>query len=335
MKAVSQMAVFYVYQGETYDLEKLGQYVWSPKLTNNGRANAGYTMMTRIKKGDFILHNADGNLMAISIAISNCYSSAQPSELQNAETSVSWNDDGYRVDTEYHELSPALKVINFKTWLAEHYKKDSAFTVNGTGKQQYMCHIDDDHAIFLIESAIKLQNDENIIRLLIAAKNDIIGEKDSEYSPSDIQAINITISEALSLTKPEWSGVKENQAMSESIGTGRPVPKRDPKRAIDALIRAGFLCEFNSDDRTFLRKNGKPYTEPHHLIPLSKYQDFDYSLDVMENIVSLCSHCHNLLHYGRFEDKLVILEKLYNERKEALEKCGLHITFNELAEYYR
>ncbi|MBP5362507.1 MAG: hypothetical protein J6Y71_05725 [Ruminococcus sp.] len=70
-------------------------------------------------------------------------------------------------------------------------------------------------------------------------------------------------------------------------------------------------------------------------MPLSKYQDFDYSLDVMENIVSLCSHCHNLLHYGRFEDKLVILKKLYNERKDALEKCGLHITFDELAEYYR
>ena len=110
--------------------------------------------MTKIKKGDFILHNADGNLMAISIATSNCYSSVQHSELKNAGTSISWNDDGYRVDTEYHELSPALKVINFKTWLAEHYKKDSAFTVNGTGKQQYMCHIDDDQAIFLIENAI-------------------------------------------------------------------------------------------------------------------------------------------------------------------------------------
>lgn len=43
----------------------------------------------------------------------------------------------------------------------------------------------------------------------------------------------------------------------------------------------------------------------------------------MQNIVSLCSHCHNLLHYGRFEDKKPILEKLYNERKEALKECGI------------
>ena len=54
----------------------------------------------------------------------------------------------------------------------------------------------------------------------------------------------------------------------------------------------------------------------------------------MENIVSLCSHCHNLLHYGRLEDKKPILEKLYNERKEALSSVGLEITFEKLLEYY-
>lgn len=54
----------------------------------------------------------------------------------------------------------------------------------------------------------------------------------------------------------------------------------------------------------------------------------------MENIVSLCSHCHNLLHYGKLEDKIPVLDKLYDERKEALERVGLGITFEELKEYY-
>ncbi|EOA8513272.1 HNH endonuclease [Staphylococcus aureus] len=83
----------------------------------------------------------------------------------------------------------------------------------------------------------------------------------------------------------------------------------------------------------FERKSGKGYTEPHHLIPISKYKDFDYkncSLDTMENIVSLCSHCHNLLHYGKFEDKKPILEKLFNERKKALSAVGLDITLEKL-----
>ena len=35
------------------------------------------------------------------------------------------------------------------------------------------------------------------------------------------------------------------------------------------------------------------YTEPHHLIPISQYRDFDNSVDVMENIVSLL-----LIYFG-------------------------------------
>ena len=84
------------------------------------------------------------------------------------------------------------------------------------------------------------------------------------------------------------------------------------------------------------RKDGKyEYTEPHHLIPLSKYKDFKYSLDITANIISLCSHCHNLLHYGRLEDKMIILEKLYNERKDSLSKKGISISFEQLLNYYK
>ena len=115
-------------------------------------------------------------------------------------------------------------------------------------------------------------------------------------------------------------------------------PRRDPKVAANALARADYKCEFNVNDRIFLRKSGKGYTEPHHLIPISKFRDFDYkncSLDTMENIVSLCSHCHNLLHYGREVDKTPVLNKLYKDRKDALAKVGLDITFDELKEYYK
>jgi len=63
------------------------------------------------------------------------------------------------------------------------------------------------------------------------------------------------------------------------------------------------------------------------------YSDlFDVSLDVEENIVSLCSNCHNNLHYGR--DYEVILNKLYDERIDHLIKVGLHIKFEDLLEMY-
>lgn len=71
---------------------------------------------------------------------------------------------------------------------------------------------------------------------------------------------------------------------------------------------------------TFIRKKSdKKYTEPHHLIPMAFSDEFDVSLDVEENIVSLCSNCHNQIHYGKDAD--VLLRKLYEERKDELLHC--------------
>ena len=73
--------------------------------------------------------------------------------------------------------------------------------------------------------------------------------------------------------------------------------------------------------------------EPHHLI-LLEYQDyFEYSLDVEVNIISLCSHCHNEIHYGINYKK--IIEKFYEERKEYLKKCGIEIPLDQLYTLYK
>lgn len=109
---------------------------------------------------------------------------------------------------------------------------------------------------------------------------------------------------------------------------------RNDKVAVNALAHAGFMCEIDNSHPTFIRKkSSKNYVEPHHLIPMRYSEKFDYSLDVEENIVSLCSNCHNQLHYGRDYEEL--LEKLYEERKDLLEKVKLHITYDELKEMYK
>lgn len=328
------MSVFYVYQGDTYKLERSGGYVWSPKLNKNGHKNAGYSKMTEVKQGDFIIHNKAGKIMAVSIAKADCQEGDRPDELEGKGTTGDWDVDGYYIPTEYYDLDKPVTVTDYKEWLKAHYDEDSAFTVAGTGKQQYMCSISDEHAIYLLENAIKLQSSKDAISKLKAALGDIVDEKESEYDQVEKDEIE-TLIENASDKKPEWSGKRNKQAMTTSSSTGREKPKRDPQVAADALAHADYLCEFDNSDRTFLRKNGKAYTEPHHLIPISKYRDFDYSVDVMENIVSLCSHCHNLLHYGRLEDKKPILKKLYDERIDALRVVGLDLTFEQLLEYYK
>lgn len=103
--------------------------------------------------------------------------------------------------------------------------------------------------------------------------------------------------------------------------------------AREALITAEYKCELDRNHRSFISKaHGVPYTEPHHLVPLAFADHFDVSLDVVENIVSLCSNCHNEVHYGK--DSPQILMKLYKCRKDALEQVGIKITLEQLLWMY-
>lgn len=102
----------------------------------------------------------------------------------------------------------------------------------------------------------------------------------------------------------------------------------------NALAKANYLCEVDSEHITFKRKNcDKNYTEPHHIVPLFAARDFpEIDLDREQNVISLCSNCHNWLHYGDDVDK--ILKPLFEKRKSLLEAIGVAITYEQLKSYY-
>lgn len=101
-----------------------------------------------------------------------------------------------------------------------------------------------------------------------------------------------------------------------------------------ALAKAKYLCECDPTHATFKRKNSDVnYTEPHHLVPLYAAKDYpEIDLDREQNVVSLCSTCHNWLHYG--DDIDLILRPLYEQRKDLLEAIGVQITYDQLRAYY-
>ena len=103
--------------------------------------------------------------------------------------------------------------------------------------------------------------------------------------------------------------------------------------AMIALQNAEHKCEIDSAHRTFERRvDSLPYMESHHLIPMAAQGDFDVSIDVPENIVSLCSSCHNEIHYGKGAARLI--EQLYNSRVHLLEQCGIFVSLPQLLNYY-
>lgn len=100
-----------------------------------------------------------------------------------------------------------------------------------------------------------------------------------------------------------------------------------------ALRHAEWKCEFNASHETFPRRiDGLPFLETHHLIPLKYANHFDTSIDVPENIVCLCSTCHNRIHYGKNNKE--IIKYLWNLRKDDLHKLGINITLSELFAFY-
>lgn len=126
---------------------------------------------------------------------------------------------------------------------------------------------------------------------------------------------------------------KKKKKTVPTFVSGHKIYPRDRQTAINALSHAHYCCEINENHPTFIRKNSdKNYTEPHHLVPMAYSDIFGVSLDVEENIVSLCSNCHNHIHYGK--DAEILITKLYNERKGALKKVGIEISLGKLLEMY-
>jgi len=129
-----------------------------------------------------------------------------------------------------------------------------------------------------------------------------------------------------------YAGIpKEKTELMET--KGRKTYRRDRRVAINALMLADNKCEIDANHPSFIRKNSNSlYFEPHHLVPVGFHEMFPVSIDVEENIVSLCSNCHNQLHYGK--EIKPLLTELYKARKEMLHSVGINISLQELFKMY-
>ncbi len=328
------MNLYFVCQNETYKQESQGQYLWSPQRASDGSENKGYKNMSLVKKGDIIFHGANQTTYAISIAKSDYFLAEQPPEIKAASKKNMWGNNGYRVDSDYSIFTLPVDMRSLYGWFISHYNKESAFSKIGTCKQGvYLSQLDKQHAIFIINKALELEQDYKVRAFLKSILIDISNREFEEYDDTETDEISKIIDAAAgSSEKPGWRGEPGKQEFINGPSSGNLKPKRNPRVAANALIIANHECENDHDpNKTFYKKSGVKYTEPHHLIPISKYKDFEYqegnyrNLDTEENVVSLCSYCHNLLHYGRLEDKLPILEKLFIERQAALMKAGIEI----------
>lgn len=138
----------------------------------------------------------------------------------------------------------------------------------------------------------------------------------------------ITNTANYSLLLPDGPIPKKGTASSS---TNKQKFDRSPAVASQALRNADYRCEFDNEHISFISKHtNENFVEAHHLIPLSAQKMFEFSLDVPENIVSLCPNCHRAIHHANENIQLKMIEKLHKSRKKELKKRGIYATKSDI-----
>lgn len=204
------------------------------------------------------------------------------------------------IDLDNVDLNEKLKNIRIHKYFEQHSK----FT---TKSDIFTFHLD----------AIQEEIDQIIEDELFQNE---IQNTDYYYDSSDIQEAN-------------------SRHPSKQMINNRLKYRTDKKLAKTALMKSDFKCEYallsGESHPTFTNKLGWQYSEAHHIIPMSFQSEFENkNLDCLENIISLCPICHRQVHYGDSREREVILEVLFESRKELLKKRGFNLTFENLLNFY-
>ncbi|TWT13146.1 HNH endonuclease [Planomicrobium sp. CPCC 101079] len=134
---------------------------------------------------------------------------------------------------------------------------------------------------------------------------------------------------------PEVEDKPKDLIETRNIIAHRQSWTRDPITAKRAIALAKSTCEIDHTHKFFTSSTtGANYVEAHHLIPMEYQRDFEKSLDVEANIISLCALCHKKIHHATMAEKKPMIKDLYEERKGRLEKCGLEISSSDLLKLY-
>jgi putative transposase len=138
------MKFFWVNLGRSYKEVAANKFLWAPAFTigKNGKEklNAGWNTVQEVKKGDVIFCHRAGEIIYVAVALNNAFASKRPAN----RTFDQWKDDGFQIDVELTELSPAVRVDSFKSTLIAIHNQDcypALFTKNGGTSQQYMVRL--------------------------------------------------------------------------------------------------------------------------------------------------------------------------------------------------
>ncbi|MGV2101594.1 HNH endonuclease [Rhizobium sp. 21-4511-3d] len=130
---------------------------------------------------------------------------------------------------------------------------------------------------------------------LIAIINDIWGREQTLEAPtSDPESLAVRVRSAKTKIVRGIQGTPPTNARSGVKVTGTSQRfVRDPNVIAWVLFKAEGRCEACDTPAPFLREDGEPYLEVHHVRPLG-----EGGPDSVDNTIAVCPSCHRRFHHG-------------------------------------
>ncbi len=316
------MRYWFVNLGKYYNAQRNGQFIWAPIKNEFGSVLQHWENLMYINKGDIILCNKKGNIMAIAIANGPAYSCNIPDSFEQ-----SWRPEGRRVDLTFYDLKKPFRFKDYKDEYLNDIDYDkNPFDVNGNAKLGYLFPIEKHIAEFLIDKI----NDKEINKLIYNVDTELIEEIEEVVEENEqFEKINNGSIKPYSIEEANRID-SQNYHYEERTNEGKKKVlrvKTDPKLKATRMELANHNCEINQNHKTFTNSSGKyQYLECHHIIPLNAQKDFpNIKLDSMFNIIAVCPICHMQVHHAKAEEKGEIFSIMYNIRKDEMLEHGFDL----------
>ena len=124
---------WWVNQGQTYNQERDGGYIWAPTVNKAGVALTHHTAVELVRPNDVVVHYSGGFVRSLGLVSGDPVIRARPVELPED----SWGSEGHWAPIDYFELAAPIPLKE----IGDRPKSAGPFDLNGGVKQGYLYQV--------------------------------------------------------------------------------------------------------------------------------------------------------------------------------------------------
>ena len=201
---------------------------------------------------------------------------------------------GTQNKTLYESNFNGVEVHLFEVFELREYTYQGVVVYNGKGYQENQTDIDgNQRKVWMFPIELK---DGKPVRV-----NDTVIKKLQETKQKSLRKLNKKQIKRLAESKKE---TEQSYRITETKSI-----ERDEYIKLYALERADGNCQLCDRPAPFLKKNGSPYLEVHHINYLA-----NKGSDTIDNVAALCPNCHRKMHSLELQIDIDKLKKLALEK---------------------